>query len=46
MVLAGAGLMGLGVTAVTLVQQPWQLYLAFGLMIPGWAAMGGARSTL
>ncbi len=41
-VMAGTALMGLGVSAVTLVQHPWQLYLAFGIMIPGWAAMGGA----
>ena len=33
--------MGLGVLGLTLVDQPWQLYLAFALMIPGWAAMGG-----
>ena len=41
-VLAGTALMALGVSAITLVREPWQLYLAFGVMIPGWAAMGGA----
>ena len=40
-VLAGTGLMGLGVLGVTAVRQPWQLYLAFAVMIPGWVAMGG-----
>jgi MFS family permease len=40
-VIAGAGLMGLGVLALTVIDRPWQLYLAFLLMIPGWAAMGG-----
>jgi len=40
-VVAGVGLMGLGVLSLTVVQQPWQLYLAFLLMIPGWVAMGG-----
>jgi len=30
------------VVAITVAREPWQLYLAFGLMIPGWAAMGGA----
>ncbi len=40
-VLSGVGLMGLGVLAVTVVRQPWQLYLAFLVMIPGWVAMGG-----
>jgi predicted MFS family arabinose efflux permease len=40
-VLAGTGLMGLGVLGLTVIDQPWQLYLAFLVMIPGWAAMGG-----
>ena len=40
-VLAGAGLMGVGVLGLTVIDRPWQLYLAFLLMIPGWAAMGG-----
>src|SRR5204863_4605603 len=40
-VVAGVGLMGLGVLSLTVVQQPWQLYFAFLLMIPGWVAMGG-----
>lgn len=41
-VLVGVGLMGLGVLGLTVIEQPWQLYLAFLLMIPGWAALGGA----
>ncbi len=41
-VLTGAGLMGLGVLGLTVVDRPWQLYIAFLVMIPGWAAMGGA----
>jgi len=41
-VLAGTALMGLGVLGLTVIDQPWQLYLAFAVMIPGWAAMGGA----
>ena len=41
-VLVGAGLMGLGVLALTVVDRPWQIYLAFLVMTPGWAAMGGA----
>ncbi len=40
-VLFGVGLMGLGVLGLTLVREPWQLYLAFAIMIPGWVAMGG-----
>ena len=40
-VMAGAGLMGMGVLALAVIDRPWQLYLAFLLMIPGWAAMGG-----
>jgi MFS family permease len=40
-VMVGAALMGVGVLALTAIDQPWQLYLAFLLMIPGWAAMGG-----
>ena len=40
-VLIGVGLMGLGVLSLTVIQQPWHLYLAFTLMIPGWVAMGG-----
>ena len=40
-VLAGVGLMGLGVLGLTIVERPWQLYIAFLVMIPGWAAMGG-----
>lgn len=41
-VVVGAGLMALGVAGITLVREPWQLYVAFAVMIPGWAAMGGA----
>lgn len=40
-VLAGTGLMGLAVLGLTVVRQPWHLYFAFLLMIPGWVAMGG-----
>jgi predicted MFS family arabinose efflux permease len=40
-VIVGAGLMGVGVLALTVIDRPWQLYLALLLMIPGWAAMGG-----
>jgi len=40
-VLVGVGLMGLGVLGFTVARQPWHLYLAFLLMIPGWVAMGG-----
>jgi MFS family permease len=41
-VMAGLGLMVLGVIGLTWVREPWQLYLAFSVMVPGWAAMGGA----
>jgi MFS family permease len=40
-VLLGVGLMGLGVLGLTVARQPWHLYLAFLVMIPGWIAMGG-----
>ena len=40
-VLFGVGLMGLGVLGLTIVREPWQLYIAFAVMIPGWVAMGG-----
>lgn len=40
-VLTGTAMMALGVAALTIVREPWQLYLAFLLMIPGWGAMGG-----
>jgi MFS family permease len=40
-VIGGAALMGLGVLGLTVIDQPWQLYLAMAVMIPGWAAMGG-----
>ena len=26
---------------LTIVREPWQLYIAFAVMIPGWVAMGG-----
>jgi MFS family permease len=41
-VLTGVSLMGLGVVGLTVIEQPWQLYAAFLVMIPGWAALGGA----
>jgi MFS family permease len=40
-VLGGMVLMALGVALVAVLREPWQLYLAFLVMIPGWAAMGG-----
>jgi MFS family permease len=40
-VIGGVALMGLGVLGLTIIDRPWQLYLAFFVMIPGWAAMGG-----
>jgi MFS family permease len=40
-VMAGAAMMGLGVLGLTIIDRPWQLYLAVAIMIPGWAAMGG-----
>jgi len=40
-VLGGTLLMALGVALLTVLREPWQLYLAFAVMIPGWAAMGG-----
>ena len=40
-VIGGAGLMGLGVVGLTFIHEPWHLYLALAVMIPGWAAMGG-----
>jgi MFS family permease len=40
-VTGGTALMGLGVLGLTVIEQPWQLYVAFLIMIPGWAAMGG-----
>lgn len=40
-VMAGAALMGLGVIGLTFLREPWQLFVAFAVMIPGWAAMGG-----
>jgi MFS family permease len=41
-VLCGSGLMALGVVGLTLARELWQLYAAIAVMIPGWAAMGGA----
>jgi MFS family permease len=40
-VLAGTGMMALGVAGLAMVREPWQLYVAFAVMVPGWAAMGG-----
>lgn len=40
-VLGGMVSMAVGVGMLTLLREPWQLYLAFALMMPGWAAMGG-----
>ncbi|SKA40944.1 Predicted arabinose efflux permease, MFS family [Enhydrobacter aerosaccus] len=40
-VLGGIALMASGVAALGILREPWQLYLAILLMIPGWAAMGG-----
>jgi MFS family permease len=40
-VLVGTLLMALGVALLAVLSEPWQLYLAFLVMIPGWAAMGG-----
>jgi MFS family permease len=40
-VLTGVGLIGLGVAGLTMLSEPWHLYLAFLVMIPGWVAMGG-----
>ena len=41
-VLAGVAALGASVLAVTVVQHPWQLYAALGLMALGWTGMGGA----
>jgi MFS family permease len=40
-VLIGVGSMALGVVGLTFVRQPWQLYVAVLIMVPGWVAMGG-----
>lgn len=40
-VLVGMALMAAGVATLAVIREPWQLYLAFLLMIPGWGAMGG-----
>jgi predicted MFS family arabinose efflux permease len=40
-VLTGVALMGLGVLGLTVADQPWHLYVAFLVMVPGWVAMGG-----
>ncbi|UYN94980.1 MAG: MFS transporter [Enhydrobacter sp.] len=40
-VFVGSACLGLGVLSLTVIDRPWQLYLAMMLMIPGWAAMGG-----
>ena len=38
-VLGGSAAMGAGVLTLTIVREPWQLYAAYLLMTPGWAAM-------
>jgi MFS family permease len=38
-VIVGMAAMGLSAVALTLVRAPWQMYLAYALMAPGWAAM-------
>lgn len=40
-ILIGVALMGLGVLGLTVADQPWHLYVAFLVMVPGWVAMGG-----
>src|SRR6185436_17577269 len=41
-VAVGAVAMAIGVSALGLVAEPWQLYPAFLVMSAGWAAMSGA----
>jgi MFS family permease len=41
-VATGASAMACGVVLLTLAAQPWQVYAAFAVMSPGWAAMSGA----
>ena len=41
-VAAGAMAMACGVVLLTLIQDPWQVYVAFAVMSLGWAAMSGA----
>ena len=36
------GALGLGVLALPLLERPWQLFVAFGVMAVGWAATSGA----
>jgi MFS family permease len=36
------GALGLGVLALPLLERPWQLFAAFGVMAVGWAATSGA----
>jgi len=38
----GAVAMAAGAVLLTLITTPWQIYLAFGVMSLGWAAMSGA----
>ncbi len=41
-VAAGAAAMAGGITLLTLITEPWQVYAAFAMMSVGWAAMSGA----
>jgi MFS family permease len=41
-VMAGAAAMAGGVTLLTLITAPWQVYAAFAVMAVGWATMSGA----
>lgn len=41
-VTTGALAMACGVTLLTLIRQPWQVYAAFAVMSLGWATMSGA----
>jgi hypothetical protein len=42
----GITAMGLGVAALTIVREPWQLYAAFIVMGVGWSTMSGAAINL
>jgi MFS family permease len=41
-IMAGAIAMACGVVLLTIADRPWQVYAAFAVMSPGWAAMSGA----
>jgi MFS family permease len=46
-VLTGVGLMGLSVVGLAFIREPWQLYVALLVMVPGWVAMsGGSINTI